>query len=168
MRTSAPPFTAAELVFTPMTIADMAAVLQIEQASYRAPWTEQLFREDLERNWAYIDLVRRRPNSDSDSASDSDILGFCNYWLVRDEVHLLNLVVHPTYRRRGLGRHLMDHLLAFAEGHHCSFITLEVRRSNDAAQALYRGYQFQVVGVRPKYYADNGEDAVVMTRFCTE
>jgi ribosomal-protein-alanine N-acetyltransferase len=81
---------------------------------------------------------------------------------VRDEVHLLNLAVHPTRRRRGYGRRLMDHLLGFARAHRCHYLTLEVRRSNAAAIALYEEYGFRSVGVRPRYYQDSREDALVM------
>ena len=90
------------------------------------------------------------------------MVAFCNYWLVRDEVHLLNIATHPDRRRRGYARFLMEHLLGFARRHKCRYITLEVRRSNEAALGLYRAYGFEPVGVRPNYYIEDREDAIVM------
>lgn len=137
---------------------DIADVLEIERQSHPSPWPEKLFVEELERDWAYVDLVRVR-----DSSGRSHVVAFCNYWLVRDEVHLLNLATHWDWRRRGIATRLMAHLLAFAQRHECRYVTLEVRTSNHPARRLYRAHGFEEVGVRPRYYAENGEDAVVMT-----
>src|SRR5204862_1925180 len=89
-------------------------------------------------------------------------VAYINYWLVRAEVHLLNLAVHPDARRRGHGRALVAHLLRVAADQGCRYLTLEVRRSNLAAIELYRSVGFDPVGVRPRYYVDDEEDAVVM------
>ena len=98
----------------------------------------------------------------SPNDGDSSVVAFCNYWLVADEVHLLNIATHPEARRRGHARRLMDHLLAFARENKCRYVTLEVRRSNTGAQELYRSYGFEAVGVRPNYYVEDREDAIVM------
>lgn len=140
-----------------MRAADLDAVVEIEQRSSPSPWPAQLFLEDLSRDWAFIDLARRR-----DPGGRSRVLGFANYWLVHDELHLLNLATHPDHRRQGIGTRLMRHLAGVAQARGCRYITLEVRRSNHAAQALYRAQAFQPVGVRARYYSD-GEDAIVMT-----
>ena len=141
-----------------MTREDLPEVSEIEAHSFRAPWPDQIFVEELDREWAYLDVVRER-----DEGGRSRVVGFCNFWLVRDEIHLLNVAVHPDRRRHGFARRLMDHLMAFATAHECRFVTLEVRRSNAAAIGLYRRYGFEPVGLRPKYYAEDGEDAIVMT-----
>jgi ribosomal-protein-alanine N-acetyltransferase len=137
---------------------DLPEVSVIEAHSFRAPWPDQIFTEELEREWAHLDVVRER-----DDTGKSRVIAFTNYWLVRDEVHLLNIAVHPDRRRHGFARQLMDHLLAFARRHECRYITLEVRRSNVGAIDLYKHYGFEAVGLRPKYYAEDGEDAIVMT-----
>lgn len=139
----------------PLTAAELDEVLEIERQAFRSPWSRQLLGEELEREWARIDVRRR-------SADDRTIVAYINYWLVRDEVHLLNVAVHPRERRHGHGRALMDHLIDFARAHRCRYVTLEVRRSNLAAIELYRAVGFQAVGVRPRYYVDDDEDAVVM------
>lgn len=157
-----------DLDIVPMVAADIDAVVEIENRSSPTPWAAQLFLEDLERDWAHIDLVRmiRRSPDDragrGDGLGDGQVVGFASYWLVHDELHLLNLAAHPEHRRRGIGTRLMRHLIAVARGRGCRYITLEVRRGNHAAQALYQGHGFEAMGMRARYYSD-GEDAIVMT-----
>jgi [ribosomal protein S18]-alanine N-acetyltransferase len=131
-------------------------VHEIERLSQPSPWPRSVFAEELAREWARLVVIRER------EVGDPHVVAFANYWLVRDEVHLLNLAVHPARRRRGHGRRLMDHLLEFARAHRCHYLTLEVRRSNTAAIGLYEAYGFRSVGVRPRYYQDSREDAIVM------
>jgi [ribosomal protein S18]-alanine N-acetyltransferase len=141
----------------PMHLADLEEVMAIEQHAFRSPWSRQIFSEELERDWAYLDVLRERQKD-----GESRIAAYCNYWLVRDEVHLLNIATHPDLRRRGHARQLMIHMVDFARRHRCRYITLEVRRSNQAAIDLYRHFSFQSVGIRPKYYVEDQEDALVM------
>lgn len=91
------------------------------------------------------------------------IAGFVGIWFIADEAHIVSLGVRPNYRRRGVGELLM--LAAFREARRYDMreVTLEVRASNTAAQALYRKYGFRDVGLRKRYYIDNGEDAIIMT-----
>ncbi len=135
---------------------EVDAVHEIERLSQPSPWPRTVFVEELSREWARL-VVVREPHGGA-----ATVVAFANYWLVRDEVHLLNLAVHPARRRRGLARRLMDHLLEFARSHRCHYLTLEVRRSNAAAIALYEAYGFRPAGVRPRYYQDSREDAIVM------
>lgn len=141
----------------PMREQDLDQVMEIEHASFKAPWSRQVFAEELERDWAYVDVVR-----DRDDKGRSRVAAFCNYWLVRDEVHVLNVATHPKHRRRGHGARLMRHVVDFAKRHHCRYVTLEVRRSNEAAIELYRAFDFRPVGIRPNYYVEDNEDAIVM------
>ncbi len=136
---------------------DLEQVLEIEQHAFRSPWSRQIFLEELVREWAYLDVLRERQKDGT-----VRIVAYCNYWLVRDEVHLLNIATHPDVRRRGHGRQLMTHMTDFARRHQCRYVTLEVRKSNQAAIDLYRAFDFQPVGVRPRYYVEDQEDAVVM------
>jgi len=142
------------VVIEPMDVADLDAVMQIELLSFRAPWSRQVFLEELSRPWAYLDVIRATPGG--------RVLAFCNYWRVVDEVHILKVATHPEVRRMGLGSRLLAHLLDFTRTHGCRVATLEVRRSNETAQRLYRRFGFKAVGLRPGYYADDNEDAVVM------
>lgn len=137
----------------PMAPEDLDAVDEIERHSFKTPWPAQVFAEELTREWARVDVARLR----------GKVIGFVDYWLVHDEVHLLALATHPDVRRKGIGGQLLDHLLAFARGKAFALITLEVRRSNVPAITLYERAGFAHVGVRPRYYAEDNEDALVMT-----
>jgi ribosomal-protein-alanine N-acetyltransferase len=140
-----------------MVVEDLDEVLAIEGQSHPKPWTENIFREELEREWARLVVVK-----EIDTTGASRVVGFCNYWLVHDEVHLLNIATDEHSRRRGFGRQLLGHIIDFARDNQCRYVTLEVRKSNLAAQGLYQTEGFQSVGLRPRYYADNKEDAVIM------
>jgi ribosomal-protein-alanine N-acetyltransferase len=139
----------------PMTSADLDDIMEIERASFRAPWSRQVFVEELDRDWAHVDVLRARDPR-------SPVLAFVNYWLVRDEVHVLNVATHPGARRQGHAARLIEHVVAFANRERCRYVTLEVRRSNQPAIRLYRKYGFRPVGIRPNYYVEDNEDAIVM------
>ena len=139
----------------PMKAADLDDIMDIERVSFRAPWSRQVFVEELDRDWAHVDVLRER-------VKGAGVLAFVNYWLVRDEVHVLNVATHPEGRRQGHASRLLEHVIAFANRHRCRYVTLEVRRSNAGAIRLYRKYGFRPVGVRPNYYVEDNEDAIVM------
>jgi len=136
---------------------DLDDVVEIERRAFKAPWTRQIFLEELAREWAYLDVMLERSEGGRERA-----VAFANYWLVRDEVHILNIATHPDRRRRGHASRLLRHVLELAGRHRCKYVTLEVRRSNQVALGLYRGHGFRVVGVRPNYYVEDREDAIVM------
>jgi ribosomal-protein-alanine N-acetyltransferase len=140
----------------PMRLSDLDDVMEIERHSFRAPWSRQVFIEELDRDWAHVDVVRERVGQ------AGRVVAFCNYWLVRDEVHVLNIASHPEERRKGHASRLLSHVIEFARRHRCRYITLEVRRSNDGAIKLYRSYGFRPVGIRPNYYVEDNEDAIIM------
>jgi [ribosomal protein S18]-alanine N-acetyltransferase len=160
---------AASARIEPMDEADLDAVMQIEQLSFRLPWSRQVFLEELGRPWAFLDVVRvpaeprdRRRDKAVPERGRPRVLAFCNYWRVADEVHILKVAVHPDARRSGFGSRLLSHMLDFSRRSSARLVTLEVRRSNDVAQRLYRRFGFRSVGLRPNYYADDNEDALVM------
>ncbi len=90
------------------------------------------------------------------------VAGFCSLWLVYDEMHINNLAVRPECRRRGLGRALLDYVLKVGVQRGVQRATLEVRRSNRAALALYEEAGFRQAGVRHKYYTAPVEDALIL------
>ena len=141
------------VTIAPMGGGDVDQVLDIEHMSSRSPWARAVFVEELTRDFAHVDVLR-----DAGGA----VVAFVNYWLVRDEVHILNVATHRGARRRGHGSRLLAHVIAFARSASCRYLTLEVRRSNDGALRLYRQHGFRPVGVRPGYYAEDREDAIVM------
>jgi ribosomal-protein-alanine N-acetyltransferase len=138
----------------PMKLSDLDAVMEIERVSFRSPWSRQVFLEEMSRDWAHVDVVR--------DAVTRQVVAFGNYWLVADEVHVLNLASLPQARRAGHASRMLAHMIDFARRELCRYVTLEVRRSNAAALRLYRRFAFRAVGVRPNYYAEDQEDAIVM------
>jgi ribosomal-protein-alanine N-acetyltransferase len=145
-----------DTIIASSTEADLDAVMAIERLSFPTPWVRQAFSDELLRPWARLEVLRQ--------AATGKVLGFCNYWLVADELHILNVAVHPDERRQGHAARLLQHILGEASRNKTRVVSLEVRLSNQAAQALYRKFGFREVGTRPRYYADNGEDALLMDR----
>jgi [ribosomal protein S18]-alanine N-acetyltransferase len=87
------------------------------------------------------------------------------FWVVAGEMHLLNLAIHPAHRRRGIARALLTAALTQGRSQNVFVVWLEVRPSNAAALALYHSFGFKEVGRRPRYYHDNGEDALIYACF---
>ena len=91
------------------------------------------------------------------------IVGFIGVWMMVDEAHIVTVAVRDSHRRRGIGELLVICSIEMAQSAGQELVTLECRVSNDAAIALYEKYGFQQVGLRPRYYSDNHEDAYVLT-----
>lgn len=141
-----------DLAIAPATAADLDVLDEIEQHSFKVPWPRAAFEAELQREWAHIDLARLAGQPRA----------FCNYWLVAGEVHILAIATHPDFRNRGIARHLLEHILSKGRDTKCTLATLEVRRSNVPAIALYERAGFRTVHVRARYYQDDDEDALVM------
>lgn len=137
-----------------MTVDDIADVHKIERASFPVPWPAFAFRQELETNRMARYLIAR--------ATDETV-AYAGVWLMVDEAHVTSFAVLPSWRRQGLGGRLLVALLDLAFEMGASVATLEVRLSNQPAQALYGRFGFRPVGLRPRYYSDNGEDALIMT-----
>lgn len=134
----------------PMTGADLPQVAALEAGLQPRPWSEQVFRDELDmRNRTY--LVAAGPNG---------IVGFAGLMVVDDEAHVTNLLVAEDSRRRGLGRQLMVALIEIAVSQDARHLTLEVRSTNEAARALYARLGLAPVGIRPRYYGD--DDALIL------
>lgn len=135
---------------------DMAEVIAVERAAYSPGWPATAFERELTQNGMARYVVLRRPG-------DESIAGFAGLWLMVDEAHVVTVAVLPEERRHGYGRVLVHGLMHVALHNEMTAATLEVRASNTAARALYRGYGFYEVGERKRYYSDNREDAIIMT-----
>lgn len=142
------------VVIDRMRVEDVAAVHEIERLSFRTPWPAYAFEQELDGNRLARYLVAR---------AGDEVVGFGGLWMMVDEAHITTIGVHPGWRRQGVGRRLLLNLAELAAAIRARRMTLEVRPSNEAAQALYRAFGFDVVGRRPRYYTDDGEDALVMT-----
>jgi len=137
-----------------MSLDDVAAVRAIEQASFSTPWPDDAYRSELQSNRLATYVVARL---------GAEVVGFGGLWVMVDEAHITTFAVHPAWRRRGVGERLLLALLDAAIAQRAREATLEVRLSNLAARRLYEKYGFRPVGVRPRYYSDDGEDALIMT-----
>jgi ribosomal-protein-alanine N-acetyltransferase len=142
----------------PMTLMDIDAVLRIERASFPTPWPRDAFLYELARPDRSICLVAECAQSDEAPKIIGDIV----LWLAGSIAHVATLAVHPDYRRRGIGTCLLANALLACGDRGLIEALLEVREKNRSAQKLYRKFGFEVVGLRRGYYADTGEDAVLM------
>lgn len=141
-----------------MTFEDVAAVHQIDVLSFSLPWPERSFRYELTQNPA----SRMWVVEVEDDEDGKNIVGMLGMWLLVDEVHIGTIAIHPDYRRKGIARLLLIKALREAYREGARMVFLEVRINNLAAQDLYRKFGFKVVGIRPRYYSDNHEDALMM------
>jgi ribosomal-protein-alanine N-acetyltransferase len=139
--------------FRPMTMADIDEIMVIERSSYRFPWSQRFFLQELQVACARSILAEL----------DGKIVGYILYWLLPDMIDIHNVATHVDYRRRGIARLLLAQVLVQAAAQFISRVTLEVRKSNLPAQRLYESFGFATSGLRKSYYSDNGEDAVAMT-----
>lgn len=135
-------------------VEELEPVLALQQASFTNPWTPEALKWELEHSPASRLYVLRDENG--------TVLAFCACWLIVDELHINSLAVDVSRRRAGIGTALMRGVLADAEREGATRATLEVRRSNDAARALYERLGFTVEAVRQDYYTNPQEDALVL------
>jgi [ribosomal protein S18]-alanine N-acetyltransferase len=134
---------------------DLPRILAIEQLAFPTPWSLKSFERELMLPFSRI-TVATLPNLDHGGA-----VGFLCRWLIADECHVLNLAVHPEFRRQGIGVYLLNSAVTEAKAKRINVITLEVRRTNVAARQLYRKLHFEERRLRRNYYGP-GEDAIVM------
>lgn len=140
-----------------MAVIDVPAVGGIDARAFGpGGWPERAFRAELRENRLARYFVVADANSDA-------LLGYVGCWLLADAVHLVTIGVDPVYQRQGIGELLVLRVLDLALEAGVPAVTLECRASNEAAQALYGKYGFEIVGRRRRYYADK-EDALIMTR----
>lgn len=141
-----------DLRLTKATDADVPALVALQNDVFSSPWSERLIRDELSHAWSTTLLAR----------AEGAVVGFITWWVVHDEQHILNVGTSPRVQRRGIGATLLDAALDAGRAAGARIVCLEVRRGNDAALALYGSRGFVRVGLRPRYYQDNGEDAVLM------
>jgi ribosomal-protein-alanine N-acetyltransferase len=142
---------------------DLARISEIERMAYSTPWSLKSFERELTLPFSRIVVANLRAAKSGleDAPAADGLVGFLCRWLVADECHVLNVAVHPEYRRRGVGFFLLNWTIAEAVSKQASCVTLEVRRANVAARQLYRKLKFEERRLRKHYYGP-GEDAIVM------
>ena len=135
-----------------MTLADVDGVAAVEAATFPTPWSRDAFASEM-KNVAARYLVAEK---------DGQIIGYAGAWIIIDESHITNIAVLKEYRGQGIGRALTAGLMQYLSNLGAAYATLEVRKSNVVAQSLYVSLGFIKLGVRKRYYEDNGEDALIM------
>ncbi len=137
-----------------MRTEDIPDAHEVERASFPVPWPAYALRQELETNRLARYLVAR---------VDGEVIAYAGLWMMVDEAHITTFAVLPAWRRQGVGSRLLLAMLDLAIELGATLATLEVRLSNLEARRLYERFGFRPVGVRPHYYSDNGEDALIMT-----
>lgn len=127
-------------------------VVEIENASFKSPWTRGMFEREVCLSISKFFVAKM----------GGRLAGYGGYWWVADEAHIVNLAVHPDFRRRGIAERILGHMTNLMRGQGINRILLEVRRSNEQAKRLYEKQGFAVTGARKNYYVD--EDAILMEK----
>ncbi len=145
-----------EIKIVRMKKEDVKEVTDIERLSFISPWSESSFLNELRNEVSYSFVAK------VEIEGREIVAGYIIFWIVGSEAHILNIAVHPRFRRRGIGKKLLLHALKYSLIKGVEDVYLEVRVSNIPAIRLYEALGFVQLGIRPHYYADNGEDAIIM------
>ena len=140
------------LSFRKMTPADAAAVETVEKACFSIPWSRESFWEEAANEKAYYLLV----------LDGTTVIGYAGTWILLDEAHITNVAIQPEYRGKGVGWQMMQELKRIVVELGVTAMTLEVRPSNTVAISMYEKMGFKSAGLRPGYYQDTGEAAMIM------
>lgn len=167
-------------ILRPMTLDDIPQVVRIDELSFPTPWSIRTYRFEINNRDSSHLVVLELPGQETNeksvlqrlfmhlhitppvAAAQHAIVGYGGCWLIAGEAHISTIAVHPGFRGRGLGELLLAGMLRRAIRLNGQYSILEVRVSNVTAQALYRKYEYEIVGRRKNYYRDNGEDAFLM------
>lgn len=151
--------TSVNYIIRPMTADDIDAVHQIELASFSMPWSRDSFEREINENALAHYFV---------AEVDGTVVGYTGMWLIWDSANVTNVAVLPEYRCYGIGTALVKMMADKVRESGAETLMLEVRRSNERAQSVYRKLGFKVCGERKGYYEDNREDAILMDLDVTE
>ncbi|MFH1662472.1 MAG: ribosomal protein S18-alanine N-acetyltransferase [Chloroflexota bacterium] len=148
---------------------DIEQAVEIDREAFSEMLSTANYRRELKNGLSYYIVacdnqqVAEKQNDEIDLDEKDFIIGMAGFWLMAGEAHIVNIAVRKAYRRRGIGELLLINLINMTLKKGSDIITLEVRRSNEAAQKLYEKYGFEIKGTRRGYYLDDREDAVIMT-----
>ncbi|MBU2702920.1 ribosomal-protein-alanine N-acetyltransferase [Sporomusaceae bacterium BoRhaA] len=142
-----------ELKVRHMLAKDIDDVVVIESHSFAAPWSREAFEAEIMTNKLARYLVVQ---------TEGTVVAYAGMWMIFDEAHVTNVAVLPKYRGQGIGKQLMASLILYAQQQGAERMTLEVRASNEIAQNMYRQFGFTAKGIRPRYYTESNEDALIM------
>lgn len=144
-----------DLNITQTEIDDIEDIISIERLSFRIPWTKNAFIQEIKNNKLALYISAKIGNK---------VVGYAGMWIILDEAHITNIVVHPEFRRVKIGSKLLEKLINISKEKGITKMTLEVKKRNKVARHLYKKYGFEEAGIRKEYYPDDGDDAVIMWR----
>lgn len=144
-----------KIILREMTIDDIDDVHEIEKATFTAPWSRESFQKEIVENELAVYLV---------AEVEGRVAGYGGLWKILDEAHITNVAVREDHRGKGIGDAIVMGIVDYCQRNGIPNITLEVRESNWVARNLYSKYGFEDVGIRPGYYSDDNENAVIMWR----
>ena len=148
-----------EIITRSMEVRDLDQIMIIELESFTTPWSKESFRIEITENKLAKYFI---------AEIDGKVVGYGGIWLILDEGHITNIAVGKDHRGLGAGNKLVEALIKYCSGEKIRNMTLEVRESNSIAQNLYKKYGFLEYGIRPNYYTDDHEDAVIMWKTIEE
>ena len=148
-----------EIITRSMEEKDLDQIMIIELESFTTPWTKESFKLEITDNKLAKYFI---------AEIDNKVVGYGGIWLILDEGHITNIAVGKDYRGQGVGNEIIEALIVYCKIKQIRNMTLEVRESNIVAQNLYKKYGFLDCGIRPNYYADDHEDAVIMWKTIEE
>ena len=137
-----------------MTENDVDEVAELDKKCFAIPWSRRSFADETKNSLATYFVA----------VDNGKIAGYCGYWSIADEGDITNIAVLPQYRRMGVASELLNALIKSTIEKNIIKLNLEVRKSNAPAKALYEKFGFFVIGERKRYYSDNNEDALIMTK----
>lgn len=144
-----------EFIIRRAVLEDVEPLSELDRNCFSIPWSRQSFADEIVNPMAIYYVAEGK----------SGIIGYCGFWSVAGEGQITNICTHPSFRRIGAARALLAAALKHASLLQLSLMTLEVRESNYAAKNLYAQFGFENIGRRKRYYSDNNEDAVIMTKY---
>lgn len=141
---------------TSMSIEDLDEIISIENTSFQAPWTRNMFLQELHLAISRNLVARMKRDA------FMEIAGYLIFWIVASETQIMRIAVRKDLRRSGVASSLMDKLIRVSYEEGCNDCFLEVGRLNEHAIKLYEKFGFTIQGVRPLYYSETNEDALIM------
>lgn len=134
---------------------DIDSIIEIEKEAFSTPWSKEAFITEIRDNLLAKYIVAK---------VDGKIVGYAGIWFILNEGHITNIAVRESHKGQGIGNQLLEGLITYCKIKNIKHMTLEVRKSNYIAQNLYKKHGFINYGIRPNYYQDNNEDAIIMWR----
>lgn len=144
-----------DVIIRAMKEEDIDDIVEIEKEAFSTPWSRESFIIEIRDNLLAKYIV---------AEVEGKVVGYGGMWLILHEGHITNIAVRQSHKGQGIGSKILEGLIVYCSSRNIDSMTLEVRKSNTVAQNLYKKYGFVDYGIRPKYYSDNNEDAIIMWR----